>query len=141
MNFQIKPLRNRMNKTETDIFISKDKYTPEVIFDIKNNFFSLKGVSYPEDASKFYEPLIKKTQNYVNNNLGENNSIKIEIDLDYFNTSTASALYKILYIFNNEKNIDVNLVWAYEKDDDDLYEAGKNYEYIFKNIKFKLKEK
>ena len=34
-----------------------------------------------------------------------------------------------------------DLIWCYEKDDDDLYEAGKDFEYIFKNIKFHIKEK
>ena len=130
-----------MSENELEIFISKAKYTPEVILDKTNDLLSFKGVSYPENASKFYDPIINAAKNYVNDKTGTINKITIEIDLDYFNTATAGALYKILYVFNDDPKINADLIWCYEKDDDDLYEAGKDFEYIFKNIKFHIKEK
>ncbi len=129
-----------MIKKDKDIFIKRAKYTPEVILDRKKRYLSLKGVSYPEDAAKFYAPILKEIQDYVIDNNNVKNNTTIEVSLDYFNTSTAGSLYKIFHILNANKDMDIDLKWYYQNGDSDLLEAGKDFEYIFKDIKFQFHE-
>ena len=61
-----------------------------------------------------------------------------------FNTSSARMLYQIFSLFNNaaaSKDMGVNIVWKYESDDMDMIESGKDFDLMFENIQFLLKEK
>ena len=126
------------------IFIDKARNTPQVILDRKNSYFSLSGVSYPEDAEIFYEPIIRLTQNYIADNNWPKNIVTIEIDLEYFNTATGRMLYKIFSIFSDAvktHGIDVNILWNYEYDDIDMIETGQDFELMFKVVNFYYKKK
>jgi hypothetical protein len=124
------------------LLISSSKNTPEVTWDVKKNNFVFKGVSYPENARKFYDPIFDLARNYIDNN--QEDKLNMVIDFDYFNTSTARMLYKIFGLFNeavltNGFNIQVD--WVYESDDYDMIDSGKDFDFMFKELNFKLIEK
>lgn len=124
--------------------INQSRNTPEVILDTKKSYFSLKGVSYPENAQKFYEPIYDMAKKYIDVNLKPKNDITMEVDFDYFNTSSARMLYQIFRLFNNaaeSKEMGVNIVWKYESDDMDMIESGKDFDFMFENLQFNLEEK
>ena len=118
-------------------------YTPEVILDTNKKYFSLKGVSYPENAQKFYGPIFDMAKNYIDKKK-QKNEITMEVDFDYFNTSSARMLYQIFRLFNNaaeSNDMGVNIVWKYESDDMDMIESGKDFDLMFENLQFLLEEK
>ena len=122
--------------------ISGSKNTPEVIWDVKENNFIFKGVSYPENAKKFYDPIFNLARNYINNN--QENKLNMVIDFDYFNTSTARMLFKIFGLFNEavlKNGLDIQIDWVYESDDYDMIDSGKDFDFMFKELNFNLKEK
>ena len=117
--------------------------TPQVFLDWDIKYLVLEGVSYPEDAESFYSPLISELEENSSKYLSGGGEMGIKIQLDYFNTVSAKAIYRILKIFDklvdSNKNTKINLVWEIEEDDEELMEAGKDYECMFDNIDFTYK--
>ena len=113
---------------------STDK-TPEVNFVFEKGLMEIKGRSIPENSLKFYEELLEWVEKYATNANLETN---VNIQLEYFNTSSSKCL---LDLFKKMENIGstVNINWYYEEDDEDMLEAGEDYDAII-NIPFKMIE-
>tara|TARA_B100000963_G_scaffold338816_1_gene336034 strand:- start:580 stop:981 length:402 start_codon:yes stop_codon:yes gene_type:complete len=123
--------------------IKSTKNTPDVILDLNENRLSIKGVSYPEDADKFYDPICDSIRSFLNQ-ISAGFSLNITVDYDYFNTSTARMLYKLFAIIDTKAKDDrynFDLEWMYESDDFDMIDSGKDFDYMFKNLSFNFCEK
>lgn len=118
-----------------DIKIEGTPKTPTVNFITNEGLLEIKGRSIPENSIEFYKPLIDWIESYAKE---PKDSTNINIQLEYFNTSSSKCildLFKKLEAINN--NITIN--WYYEEDDEDMLEAGEDYEAII-NIPFKMIE-
>lgn len=118
-----------------DIRIEGTPKTPTVNFITNEGLLEIKGRSIPENSIEFYKPLIDWIESYAQ---GPKDNTNINIQLEYFNTSSSKCildLFKKLEAINN--NITIN--WYYEEDDEDMLEAGEDYEAII-NIPFKMIE-
>ena len=95
----------------------------------------LKGRSIPENSIEFYKPLINWTENY---SASAPSKTVLNVQLEYFNTSSSKCL---LDIFKKLERIDnpVTINWYYEEDDEDMLEAGEDYDAII-DITFKMIE-
>ena len=105
--------------------------TPMVILDKVNNKFELSGRSLPEDVIKFYEPIFKWLENYAAN---PNEKTEIKVKIDYFNSASQRALNEVLTILSraHNKGKDILVNWHYNVDDEDILEAGKEFEELTK---------
>jgi hypothetical protein len=112
--------------------------TPYVRFDGDKGIIEIKGRSIPENSIEFYKPLIDWLEEYGNAALEE---IMVNIQLEYFNTSSSKCILdifkKLEFIFKKGQKVEVN--WYYEEDDEDMFEAGEDYQSII-NIPFKMIE-
>ena len=112
--------------------------SPSVTLDFNSGLFELKGRSIPEDSIDFYAPVLLAVQKYV---LAAQEKTTINIQLEYFNTSSSKCILDLLKILEkihvNGKEIIVN--WHFEEDDEDMEEVGKDYQSIIK-IPFKMIE-
>ena len=118
-----------------DIRIEGTPKTPTVNFITNEGLLEIKGRSIPENSIEFYKPLIDWIESYAKE---PKDSTNINIQLEYFNTSSSKCildLFKKLEAIIN--NITIN--WYYEEDDEDMLEAGEDYEAII-NIPFKMIE-
>lgn len=111
------------------LYIEATEFTPRISFNPHNQPFEIAGVSRPENASEFYEPIVKWLDNYSNNPLKETT---INFIFDYFNTSSLKYFLIILSKFKEiaEKGNNVTINWYYNEEDDSMYEAGKNLEEL-----------
>jgi len=67
--------------------------TPEVILNPEKGVFLIGGRSMPEDAGKFYRPII----NWLNNYLKQpNDSTVFHVELEYFNSSSIKQLLTVM---------------------------------------------
>jgi hypothetical protein len=112
--------------------------TPEIRFDFSSGEILIKGRSIPENSIEFYKPLVDSLENYAES--PKENTI-VNIQLEYFNTSSSKC---ILDVFKKLEKINTNsnkvvINWYYEEDDEDMLEAGEDYEAII-NIPFKMIE-
>lgn len=110
--------------------------TPHVNFDPETGLMELKGRSIPENSLEFYKPLIDWIDQYGRSPQAKST---LHMQLEYFNTSSSKS---ILDVFKKLEAIraagnEVNILWHYEADDEDMLEAGEDYAGII-NVPFKM---
>jgi hypothetical protein len=120
------------------IIIEGTPKTPTVNFDANTGKIEIKGRSIPENSIEFYKPLVDWLEHYGNSPKANS---EVNIQLEYFNTSSSKC---ILDIFKKLENITkaghaVIINWYYEEDDEDMLEAGEDYQSIIK-VPFKMIE-
>jgi hypothetical protein len=113
-----------MRKDE-NIIIKGTKTTPEVRYDdnIGNNTIRIDGESNPENALSFYSGVISLIEKHIE----ENQKLNLKIKLIYFNTSSAKMLVRLFDLLDSvyqTGKADIGIVWEYDKEDDDMEEAG-----------------
>ena len=120
--------------------IEATEFTPMVNFDKENTLFIFAGVSRPENASEFYEPVIEWLKNYKNDPL---EITKIDFQFDYFNTSSLKYFLIILSQFKEieDSGKDIRISWYYDDEDESMLEAGRNLEELSElHFNFKVYE-
>lgn len=112
--------------------------TPTVIFDAEKGSVEIKGRSIPENSIEFYKPLIDWLEDYMKE---PKELTQVDIQLEYFNTSSSKCILdvfkKLEAIYKGGNEVVIN--WHYEEDDEDMLEAGEDYQSIIK-IPFKMME-
>ena len=112
--------------------------TPIIRFDGDLGLIEIKGRSIPENSIEFYKPLVDWLDRYSQN---PKQTTKVNIQLEYFNTSSSKCIldvFKKLEVIH-KANREVVINWYYEEDDEDMLEAGEDYESIIR-IPFKMIE-
>jgi len=112
--------------------------TPTVNFDASTGIIEIKGRSIPENSIEFYRPLVEWLEEYSKAPQG---LTTVNIQLEYFNTSSSKCIldvFKKLETIKKARN-EVIINWYYEEDDEDMLEAGEDYESIIR-IPFKMIE-
>ena len=112
--------------------------TPTIKFDPTSATLEIKGRSIPENSIEFYKPLVDWLEKYA---MKPNGKTNVNIQLEYFNTSSSKC---ILDVFKKLEGIhkggnEVIINWHYEVDDEDMLEAGEDYQAII-NVPFKMVE-
>jgi len=120
------------------LVIEGTQKTPSVNFDASKGVLEIKGRSIPENSIEFYRPLVEWLEKYKNNPAPKT---EVHVQLEYFNTSSSKC---ILDLFKKLEDIvkaqhEVVINWYYEEDDEDMLEAGEDYESIIK-VPFKMVE-
>ncbi len=112
--------------------ISSTACTPKVNFDEEEGVLEIKGRSFPENAKEFYIPVLEWLNDFFER---VNGTIVYRINLEYFNTASSKFILETLHVCERmflDKNIDVTVQWLYVLGDDDMKDAGKEFEQIVK---------
>lgn len=120
------------------IVIEGTPKTPSVNFNAQKGTIEIRGRSIPENSIEFYKPMVDWLDHY---SAVPSPKTVVNIHLEYFNTSSSKCildLFKKLELIHKAKNA-VVVNWYYEEDDEDMLEAGEDYESIIR-IPFKLIE-
>jgi len=112
--------------------------TPTVKLDSETGVLEVKGRSIPENSIEFYKPIVDWLEEYSQT---PQKLTEVNIELEYFNTSSSKCILdvfkKLEAIYKNKHDVVIN--WYYEEDDEDMLEAGEDYQSILK-IPFKMIE-
>jgi hypothetical protein len=114
--------------------------TPTVDMNVDSGVIEIKGRSIPENSIDFYRPVVEWLEKYAESPAPET---KVNIQLEYFNTSSSKCILDVfkkleqVYKKNGDKGVSIS--WFYEEDDEDMLEAGEDYQSILK-IPFKMVE-
>ena len=106
--------------------IPSTRNTPAVICDPIRARFSVAGSSIPENASAFYEPIIK----WLNTHMEEiPTKTEFAFNLPYFNSSSLKAIHLLLMEIKRgvDRGKQFTLTWHMEEDDDFMSEAGETF--------------
>lgn len=126
-----------------NLSIAATNTTPYISFDAKESVLILQGDSRPENVEVFYEPIIDWTKKFCAEKIATASStpISIQIALNYYNSSSSKCIFDFLEHTKvlAEHSIAVNVIWSYEKDDDDMKDAGHDLQELL-HINFTFKE-
>jgi hypothetical protein len=111
--------------------IAATETTPEVHFDALKNNLEITGCCVPENGMEFYSKLYRWLDNYL---ITKPEAIKVNIRLDYFNTTSSKCILDFLFRLQKYKTdaVDLQINWFFQHGDEDLEEAGLNYSEIVK---------
>lgn len=108
------------------IRIEPTDVSPEVIFDLENNQFIIRGKSVVSEVDSFYAPLI----DWLEKAKGKlNKRIDFVFDLEYFNIFSSKRILFILYRLSElrQAGADINVIWHFSMEDDDMKEVGEDF--------------
>ena len=120
------------------IYIEGTPKTPLVKFDEDKGVIEIKGRSIPENSIEFYKPLVDWLDLYAKTPLTKT---QVNVQLEYFNTSSSKCILDVFKKLEgiHKSNHEVVINWYYEEDDEDMLEAGEDYESIIR-VPFKMIE-
>lgn len=110
--------------------------TPNVMMNPETGTIEIKGRSIPENSIEFYKPVVDWLDEYTKSPAAKT---VVNVRLEYFNTSSSKCIldvFKKLEVIKKNGN-DIVINWYYEEDDEDMLEAGEDYESIIK-VPFKM---
>lgn len=116
---------------DLSIQASPKNNTPTIEFKISGEL-SIYGRSIPENAIGFYNPVIDWIKNLEEPYPPK---ITLTISLEYFNTSTSKILLNIIKLFERVQECSTSsvvIIWQYNKEDSDMYEAGHCFQSVTK---------
>ena len=103
--------------------------TPKISFDDGRGALEIEGRSIPENSTEFYKPVFEWLDAYID---APSANTEFAFKLEYFNTSSSKCILDVLRklekLHINGNKVVVN--WFYEEDDEDMKEAGENYQRI-----------
>jgi hypothetical protein len=105
--------------------------TPSISFNGDSGLLELRGRSIPENSIEFYKPLNEWVERYGS---APCSTTVIDVKLEYFNTSSSKCildLFKKLEKLNGS-GTEVKVNWYFEEDDEDMMEAGEDYQAIIR---------
>jgi|TARA_B110000285_G_C14974111_1_gene538066 hypothetical protein len=121
-----------------NLVIEGSPKTPTIKFSPEEGKLLIQGRSIPENSIDFYKPLVDSLEEYTGN---VKDTTSVDIVLEYFNTSSSKCILDVFKKLEkiNEAGGGVTINWHYEEDDEDMLEAGEDYQAII-NIPFKMVE-
>lgn len=118
-----------------DIFLRGTDRTPEVTLSFSEGKIVFKGKSIPENTNLFYDTIIEWIEEYVKQ---PKHHTEVKVQMEYFNTMTSKCLHEIFKALEMNKS-DIEILWYYEEDDEDMLEVGEDFENII-DLQFKMIE-
>lgn len=112
-----------------NLFIKSKYNTPEIKFDANNGNLKIKGRSHPENADIEFEIVLDWIERYIK---APNQKTTMEIDLEYFNSTSAKILITLLEILTDGKDkTDLKIKWFYY--DEDTYETALDFQELIEH--------
>ena len=110
------------------IEIKETSKSLKVYGNIAEGTLLLSGKSLPENAREFFTPVLEWIDTL---SASVPQKFQVDLDIEYYNTSTSSIIYKILNKLKQEsKNREVQIVWHFEEDDLEMEEVGIDLQEI-----------
>ncbi len=122
-----------------NLIVEGTNKTPTVHLLADTGNFEISGKSIPENSFGFYQPLLTWLDEYAANPASKT---EFKIMLEYFNTSSSKCLldmFRKLEAIKKAGRSDIAILWHYEQDDEDMMEAGQDYDSLV-DLKFQLIE-
>ena len=117
------------------LIIEATEDSPAVMFETSSNRFIISGESRPENAGKFYAPIINWVIEFEGiaywrkHEMKDDSTLVFVFKFDYFNSTSAKYIMDILLIIKKfaTQGYNVNIEWHYDKRGEDILDAGKEF--------------
>ena len=108
-----------------ELFVEETDTTPQVHFKPEEGVLEIKGISIPEDAEAFYNPVLELLEKYVQDEPKSETDVLFK--LVYINTGTSAMVAKLIKIveaLDEKEDYKINVCWYYEEEDEDMKDLG-----------------
>jgi hypothetical protein len=121
-----------------NIFIAATARTPSIEFDFGARRLAISGEAYPEDAARFFGPLLQAMKDYLA--YPPEGDIVFDLALRYFNSSSAKALMNLFDLLESAAATgwSVQINWHYAEADEAMLEFGEDFSQDFTACRFRL---
>lgn len=122
-----------------NLTIAATERSPEIDFDFRTGRLSLKGESYPEDASAVFGPIFSALSGFLAETKLDRVSFRIE--LIYFNSSSAKALMNMFQMLEKKAASGGTIItvdWVFAAEDETMREFGEDFSEDLKAVSFNL---
>jgi len=108
------------------LIIKKTFESPAVNFDPDNGLLEIEGKLIPENAKRFYKPILDWLDEYTQK---PQSSTQVKLHFYYFNTISSKFILKILTKLDGiyKNGFAVNIEWRYFENDEDGLEEGEEF--------------
>ncbi len=116
--------------SEVDKFVVEaSAKTPTVELDADTGVLLFRGRAIPENTIDFFQPINNWVEQYCQHPQKETT---LQIRLEYFNTSSSKCILDLFRKFEalHRNSSNVSVQWFYETGDEDMEEAGEDYQAI-----------
>jgi len=119
-----------------DLYIPRTSDSPEVDFKFSLNQLNISGEAFPEDANKFFYPVLVGLEDYLNSI--DNQDVEFNFHLTYFNSASTKMLFSIFMLLNDSacSSNRIALNWHYDEEDDTIKEFGEDVNEDFPAIDY-----
>lgn len=114
------------------IQIEKGLQTPKVIFDPEDLQLTIRGESLPENAKKFYSPIIEAIEGFIAQKPTTSVPMNVEVKLKSINSASHCHLAEIFKLISqlHKKGLRVIIDWYIDEEDDIMRETGQEFSEI-----------
>jgi hypothetical protein len=119
------------------LIIDPKPSSPKVILDPEKKVFLISGESRPPDVREFYGQILEWLENFSSHLIKSDEKeepVIFDFNFEYFNSSSGKLILDICKILAGLrlKGFNISVNWHFEKEDDDMLEAGKEMSRIVK---------
>jgi hypothetical protein len=110
------------------LVIENTKSSPEVVFDPEQHRLAIRGQSYPENAIKFYEPVLLWLDRYLEE-VADQQPVVLELLLPYMNTSSTKCFMLLLDKLEDahQSGKQLEVMWYYNTDNESELECAEEF--------------
>lgn len=118
--------------------IEATKSSPKVVMDFAMGLIEIRGESYPENAAKFFEPIIAKLDELLNDH--NTSSWRVIFELHYFNSSSSKFLLDFFERLEDasQGGRAIQVQWLYDPEDETIQECGEEFQEDAPGLDFSL---
>lgn len=120
------------------LIIEQTQSTPYIYFDQATNVMIIKGESFPENAAKFYAPVMEWLREYLSH--PETEKITMQFEIIYFNSSTSKVFMTILDLLQAEveKGKNISVLWLCDAENETAIECGEEFKEDLTSLPFEI---
>ena len=118
------------------LFLEPKETLPGILLERESGKLKIYGKSCPNNPFEFYTPIFEWIDSYMKN---PSEKTILEFYLSYFNTASAKIILDIMKKMENLSisGKEVTIRWVYNENDENLLEAGEDFEKIV-DVKFEF---
>jgi hypothetical protein len=123
-----------------NLIIEKTYSTPYINFSSDTGKLMISGESFPENASRFYTPILQWIREYISETDSQETEMVIEVS--YFNSSTSKVFLNIFGILEEavEEGKDITVNWRCSKENESAIECGEEFKEDLEKLPFNIIE-
>lgn len=121
-----------------DLNIHKTQSTPTIHFCEAADLLAIRGDSFPENAAKFYAPVLEWLREYIDEISKQ--KVTMEFEIVYFNSST-SKIFMTIFDMMEEAVIegkDITVNWKCNEKNETAIECGEEFKEDLEQLPFNI---